>query len=302
MAQVQKAVIPVAGLGTRMLPATKAIPKEMLPIVDKPLIQYVVNEAVAAGIKEIVLVTHASKNAIENHFDTSFELEAQLENRLKRQLLDEVRSIVPKDVTVISVRQAEAKGLGHAIACARPVVGDNAFAVLLPDVLIDQYASDLKTTNLADMVKNFEETKASQIMVERVEWEDVSKYGVVDCLGADLQTGGTAKIDGMVEKPEVDAAPSNMAVVGRYVLPAEIWNLLEKTAPGAGGEIQLTDAIDELLKVQSVEAYRIVGHSHDCGNKLGYMKAQFEYGLHHQEIGSDLQAFLATQHTATEPA
>ncbi|WP_406828078.1 UTP--glucose-1-phosphate uridylyltransferase GalU [Microbulbifer sp. ARAS458-1] len=303
MQQVKKAVIPVAGLGTRMLPATKAIPKEMLPIVDKPLIQYVVNEAVAAGIKEIVLVTHASKNAIENHFDTSFELEAQLENRLKRQLLDEVRSIVPKDVTVISVRQAEAKGLGHAISCARPVVGDNPFAVLLPDVLIDQYASDLTASNLADMVKNFEASSASQIMVERVEWEEVSKYGVVDCLGADLQTGGTAKIDGMVEKPEVDAAPSNMAVVGRYVLPAEIWNLLENTAPGAGGEIQLTDAIDELLKQQSVEAYRIVGHSHDCGNKLGYMKAQFEYGLHHAEIGSSLKEFLGSQKSkTTEPA
>ncbi|WP_428820431.1 UTP--glucose-1-phosphate uridylyltransferase GalU [Microbulbifer sp. MCCC 1A16149] len=303
MAQVQKAVIPVAGLGTRMLPATKAIPKEMLPIVDKPLIQYVVNEAVAAGIKEIVLVTHASKNAIENHFDTSFELEAQLENRLKRQLLDEVRSIVPKDVTVISVRQAEAKGLGHAIACARPVVGENPFAVLLPDVLIDQYASDPKASNLADMVKNFETSSASQIMVESVAWEDVSKYGVVDCLGADLQIGGTAKIDGMVEKPEVDAAPSNMAVVGRYVLSAEIWSLLENTAPGAGGEIQLTDAIDELLKQQEVEAYRIVGHSHDCGNKLGYMKAQFEYGLHHAEIGSSLKAFLSTQNAKIgEPA
>ncbi|KUJ82436.1 UTP--glucose-1-phosphate uridylyltransferase [Microbulbifer flavimaris] len=295
MHQVKKAVIPVAGLGTRMLPATKAIPKEMLPIVDKPLIQYVVNEAVAAGIKEIVLVTHASKNAIENHFDTSFELEAQLENRLKRQLLEEVRSIVPKDVTVISVRQAEAKGLGHAISCARPVVGDNPFAVLLPDVLIDQYAADLSTSNLADMVRNFAATKASQIMVEAVEWDQVSKYGVVDCLGADLQTGGTAKIDGMIEKPEVDAAPSNMAVVGRYVLPAEIWSLLDTTQPGAGGEIQLTDAIDELLKQQTVEAYRIVGHSHDCGNKLGYMKAQFEYGLHHEEIGSSLKIFLSTQ-------
>ncbi|WP_105103513.1 UTP--glucose-1-phosphate uridylyltransferase GalU [Microbulbifer pacificus] len=298
MHQVKKAVIPVAGLGTRMLPATKAIPKEMLPIVDKPLIQYVVNEAVAAGIKEIVLVTHASKNAIENHFDTSFELEAQLENRLKRQLLDEVRSIVPKDVTVISVRQAEAKGLGHAISCARPVVGDNPFAVLLPDVLIDQYAADLKVSNLADMVRNFEATKASQIMVEPVAWSQVSKYGVVDCLGADLQTGGTAKIDGMVEKPEVDAAPSNMAVVGRYVLPAEIWGLLENTQPGAGGEIQLTDAIDELLKQQTVEAYRIVGHSHDCGNKLGYMKAQLEYGLHHPEIGKDLEALLTVKHSA----
>ena len=292
MSVVKKAVIPVAGLGTRMLPATKAIPKEMLPIVDKPLIQYVVSEAVAAGINEIVLVTHASKNAIENHFDTSFELEAQLENRLKRQLLEEVRSIVPKDVTVISVRQAEAKGLGHAISCARPVVGDSPFAVLLPDVLVDQYAADLTCTNLASMVRNFEQTGAGQIMVESVAWEEVSKYGVVDCLGADLQVGGTAKIDGMVEKPSVDAAPSNMAVVGRYVLPAKIWTLLEQTRPGAGGEIQLTDAIDELLKVQRVDAYRIVGHSHDCGNKLGYMKAQFEYGLHHEEVGAGLKEFL----------
>ncbi|MBN8430659.1 UTP--glucose-1-phosphate uridylyltransferase GalU [Microbulbifer salipaludis] len=300
MTAVKKAVIPVAGLGTRMLPATKAIPKEMLPIVDKPLIQYVVNEAVKAGIKEIVLVTHASKNAITNHFDTSFELEAQLENRLKRQLLDEVRAIIPRDVTVISVRQAEAKGLGHAIACARPVVGDNPFAVLLPDVLVDEYAADLTNTNLAAMVRNFEQTGASQIMVESVDWEDVSKYGVVDCLGADLKVGGVAKIDGMVEKPSVDAAPSNMAVVGRYVLPAEIWFLLDQTQPGAGGEIQLTDAIDELLKVQQVDAYRIVGHSHDCGNKLGYMKAQFEYGLHHPDIGAGLQEFLTKQKPRVE--
>lgn len=295
MTTVKKAVIPVAGLGTRMLPATKAIPKEMLPIVDKPLIQYVVNEAVKAGIKEIVLVTHASKNAITNHFDTSFELEAQLENRLKRQLLDEVRAIIPKDVTIISVRQAEAKGLGHAIACARPVVGDNPFAVLLPDVLVDEYAADLTSSNLAAMVRNFEATRASQIMVEPVEWAEVSKYGVVDCLGAELSVGGVAKIDGMVEKPAVDVAPSNMAVVGRYVLPAEIWGLLEKTAPGAGGEIQLTDAIDELLKQQAVEAYRIVGRSHDCGNKVGYMMAQLEYGLQHAEIGSELKKFLAVR-------
>jgi len=288
--KVTKAVIPVAGLGTRMLPATKAIPKELLPIVDKPLIQYVVNEAVAAGIKEIVLVTHASKSAIENHFDTSFELESQLESRLKRQLLDEVRSIVPAGVTVISVRQAEAKGLGHAIACARPVVGDNPFAVLLPDVLVDQYQSNLETDNLAAMVRNFHATGASQIMVEPVEWEDVNKYGVVDCLGAELNEAGTAKIDGLVEKPSVDAAPSNMAVVGRYLLPSSIWALLENTAPGAGGEIQLTDAIDELLRdescIEGVEAYRIKGMSHDCGNKLGYMKAQLAYAVKHPEIGA----------------
>ncbi len=285
---VTKAVIPVAGLGTRMLPATKAIPKEMLPIVDKPLIQYVVNEAVAAGIKEIVLVTHASKNAIENHFDTSFELEAQLETRLKRQLLEEVRSIVPDGVTIISVRQAEAKGLGHAILCAKPVVGDSPFAVLLPDVLVDQYQSDLTTHNLAAMVRNFKTTGASQIMVEAVAWEEVTKYGVVDCLGEELIEGGTARIDGMVEKPSVDAAPSNMAVVGRYVLPASIWSLLEQTQPGAGGEIQLTDAIDELLVGSEVEAYRIVGKSHDCGNKLGYMIAQIEYALAHEDVGEAL--------------
>ena len=174
---VQKAVIPVAGLGTRMLPATKAIPKEMLPIVDTPLIQYVVNEAIAAGIREIVLVTHASKNAIENHFDTSFELETQLEKRRKRQVLDQIRSIVPKGVTIISVRQAEAKGLGHAITCARSVVGDNPFAVLLPDVLVDQYYSDLSVDNLAAMVKRFEQTGTSQIMVEPVadDVEDVEE-------------------------------------------------------------------------------------------------------------------------------
>lgn len=301
MRTVKKAVIPVAGLGTRMLPATKAIPKEMLPIVDKPLIQYVVNEAIAAGITEIVLVTHASKNAIENHFDTSFELEAQLEKRLKRQLLDEVRAIVPTDVTVISVRQAEAKGLGHAIACARPVVGDYPFAVLLPDVLVDQYAADPKSQNLAAMVRNFNQNQLAQIMVEPVTWEDVSKYGVVDCLGTELTVGGTAKIDGMVEKPAVDAAPSNMAVVGRYVLPVEIWDLLEQTQPGAGGEIQLTDAIDQLLAEQTVEAYRIVGHSHDCGNKLGYMKAQLAYGLQHAEIGEGLSQSLASQ-KLTAPA
>lgn len=302
--QITKAVIPVAGLGTRMLPATKAIPKEMLPIVDKPLIQYVVNEAVAAGIKEIVLVTHASKNAIENHFDTTFELEAQLEKRLKRQLLDEVRAIVPSDVTVISVRQSEAKGLGHAILCAKPVVGDAPFAVLLPDVLVDQYQSDLRVHNLAAMVNRYQHTQAAQIMVEPVAWENVTQYGVVDCLGEELLEGGSAKISGMVEKPSVDAAPSNMAVVGRYVLPSSIWPLLAQTQPGAGGEIQLTDAIDELVAQSQVEAYRITGRSHDCGNKLGYMTAQVVYGLAHAEVGEGLANYLremmAGQHQRTE--
>lgn len=289
---VTKAVIPVAGLGTRMLPATKAIPKEMLPVVDKPLIQYVVSEAIAAGIKEIVLVTHASKNSIENHFDTSFELEAQLEKRVKRQLLDDVRAIVPDGVTVISVRQPYAKGLGHAISCARPVIGDAPFAILLPDVLVDQYNSNLSSENLAAMINNFSETGNSQIMVEAVPWDKVNKYGVVDCKGVELFGGGVAKIVAMVEKPEPDVAPSNMAVVGRYVVPPTIWDLLAKTPMGVGGEIQLTDALEELLHLEEVDAYRIMGKSHDCGSKLGYLQANISYALQHDELGKDLKEYL----------
>lgn len=191
-----KAVIPVAGLGTRMLPATKAIPKEMLPVVDKPLIQYIVNECVAAGIKDIVLVTHSSKNAIENHFDTSFELEAVLESRVKRQLLEEVKGICPPDVTVMQVRQGQAKGLGHAVLCARPMVGDEPFVVLLPDVLLDDATADLHKENLAKMLQRFDETGHSQIMVEPVPEEDVSKYGVVDCGGVVLEGGREHGYDG----------------------------------------------------------------------------------------------------------
>jgi UTP--glucose-1-phosphate uridylyltransferase len=292
---VSKAVIPVAGLGTRMLPATKAIPKEMLPVVDKPLIQYVVGEAIAAGIKEIVLVTHASKNSIENHFDTSFELEAQLEKRVKRQLLDEVRAIVPEGVTVISVRQSYARGLGHAISCARPVVGDEPFAILLPDVLVDQYKSNLVDENLSAMMNNFSRTGHNQIMVEAVPWENVSKYGVVDCGGQELISGSGAKIEGMVEKPDQDKAPSNMAVVGRYVVSPVIWDLLENTPMGVGGEVQLTDALEQLLHKETVEAYRIIGCSHDCGSKLGYMQANISYALQHSEIGTSLQQYLDSQ-------
>lgn len=291
--KVKKAVIPVAGLGTRMLPATKAIPKEMLPVVDKPLIQYVIEEAAAAGIKEIVLITHASKNAIENHFDTSFELEAQLESRLKRSLLAEIRSITPPGLTVISVRQAEAKGLGHAILCARPVVGDEPFAVLLPDVLIDNAACNLKQDNLAGMTKRFAETGHSQILVEQVPHDQIDKYGVVDCSGAQVAPGQTAPIKAMVEKPPVDEAPSDMAIVGRYVLSKTVWDLLAKTQPGAGGEIQLTDGLDALLSSETVEAYQLIGRSHDCGTKLGYMMANVIYGERHPDVGSSFKKFLA---------
>ncbi|MBY6018323.1 UTP--glucose-1-phosphate uridylyltransferase GalU [Ferrimonas balearica] len=289
---VQKAVIPVAGLGTRMLPATKAIPKEMLPVVDKPLIQYVVNETIAAGIKEIVLVTHASKNSIENHFDTSFELEATLEKRVKRQLLAEVQSICPPDVTVMSVRQPEAKGLGHAILCARPLVGDAPFAVVLPDVLLDETSCDLSRDNLAAMVQQYERTNASQIMVEPVPMERIASYGVVDINGHAIGPGDSAPIQAMVEKPAPSEAPSNLAVVGRYILSEAIWPLLEHTPPGAGGEIQLTDAIEQLLLENPVHAFAMQGRSHDCGCKLGYLSANVEYALRHAELGAPLKAHL----------
>ncbi len=293
-----KAIIPVAGLGTRMLPATKAIPKEMLPIVDKPLIQYVVNEAIAAGIKQIVLVTHSSKNSIENHFDTSFELEATLEARVKRQLLDEVRAICPPDVTILHIRQGEAKGLGHAIACARPCIGNNPFVVMLPDVLIDDAASDLSKDNLTDMINNFRATSNSQVMVEAVPDDQVNKYGIVDCAGKELAPGVAQAMVGMVEKPNLEDAPSNQAVVGRYVLSRAIWDILDNTPVGAGGEVQLTDAIAELMKDETVEAYSMIGKSHDCGSKVGYMLANMEYGLRHPEVKDAMESFMLKKQKA----
>ena len=290
--KVRKAVIPVAGLGTRMLPATKAIPKEMLPIVDKPMIQYIVNECIAAGITEIVLVTHSSKNAIENHFDTSYELESTLEKRVKRSLLDEVRSICPKHVTIMHVRQGVAKGLGHAVLCAKPLVGNEPFAVVLPDVLIDESSSDLTQENMAKMLSTFDDTGVSQIMVEPVPMELVSNYGVADVNGHKLKAGSSAKMTKVVEKPPQDEAPSNLAFVGRYILSASIWDMLEHTPTGAGDEIQLTDAIAMLMEKESVEAFHMTGKSHDCGSKLGFMMANVVYASRHPELGKDFKAFL----------
>ena len=290
--KIRKAVIPVAGLGTRMLPATKAIPKEMLPIVDKPMIQYIVNECIAAGITEIVLVTHSSKNAIENHFDTSYELESTLEKRVKRSLLDEVRSICPQHVTIMHVRQGVAKGLGHAVLCAKPLVGNEPFAVILPDVLIDDVECDLETENIAEMLRLFDENGESQIMVEPVPMDQVSNYGVADVNGHKLSVGAYAPMVQVVEKPPVDEAPSNMAVVGRYVLSAAIWDLLEQTPAGAGDEIQLTDAIAMLMAKETVNAFHMTGKSHDCGSKLGYMIANVEYAMRHPELGDRFKAYL----------
>lgn len=293
--KVKKAVIPVAGLGTRMLPASKAIPKEMLPVADRPIIQYVVNEIIAAGITEIVLVTHSSKNSIENHFDTSFELESILEQRVKRQLLEEIQSICPKGVTIMAVRQGEAKGLGHAIACARPIVGNHPFAVVLPDVMINDFDSNPKKDNLAEMVSLFEETKASQIMVDAVPEKDVSKYGVVDISGEELAAGESKPMKGMVEKPALEDAPSNLAVVGRYVLSSDIWDILEKTPIGAGNEIQLTDAIATLMDWEQVNAYLMKGSYFDCGDKLGYMQAFVEYSKRHKLLGEAFKDYLSNQ-------
>lgn len=287
---VKTAIIPVAGLGTRVLPASKAIPKEMMPVADKPVIQYVIEEAVAAGIEEIVLVTRWGKEAIENHFDTNFELEHQLDRKGKTAILNSVRNIVPDSVNITSVRQPSAMGLGHAVLCAKNSIGDAPFAVLLPDVLLldnPEYGNDLSR-----MVKNFEESSAAQIMVESVPEEKVESYGVVDCQGVQVDTGATAKIVGMVEKPPRDQAPSNLAVVGRYILPISTMDILATTPPGAGNEIQLTDAIVTLMGQSQVDAYLMSAESHDCGNKLGYLQANIAAGLRHPELGANLREHI----------
>ncbi|ARB45404.1 UTP--glucose-1-phosphate uridylyltransferase GalU [Alloalcanivorax xenomutans] len=284
MEKLSKAVLPVAGLGTRFLPASKSIPKEMVTVVDKPAIQYVVDEAIAAGIREIVLVNHASKPAIENYFDVNYELESTLEKKGKTALLQALRDIVPDDVRVISVRQGRPLGLGHAVMCAREVIGDQPFAVMLPDVLVDNYGQD--ETDLARMITRYQETGVSQIMVEAVPQDRVDQYGVV-ALGDEFPEAGHSKpMVGIVEKPKPEEAPSNLSVVGRYVLPARIFELLKNTAPGAGNEIQLTDAIAELMNEQSIEAYQMRGSTYDCGSKAGYLEATLQYGIRHPELGS----------------
>ncbi|ARJ43128.1 GalU regulator GalF [Pantoea alhagi] len=282
-----KAVIPVAGLGMHMLPATKAIPKEMLPIVDKPMIQYIVDEIVRSGIKEIVLVTHASKNAVENHFDTTYELEALLEQRVKRQLLSEVQSICPPGVTIMNVRQAQPLGLGHSVLCARPMIGDNPFVVVLPDVIMDESTADHLRYNLAAMVARFEETGHSQVLAKHMPGSDLSEYSVISTQEPLENEGSVSTITGFVEKPEhPETLHSDLAAVGRYVLSADIWAELEKTEPGAWGRIQLTDAIASLSQKQPVDACLMTGDSFDCGRKMGYMQAFVSYGLRNKQQGA----------------
>lgn len=285
---IKKAILPVAGLGTRFLPASKSIPKEMVTVVDRPAIEYVVREAVAAGIEQIILVTHSSKASIENYFDRNFELETTLENKKKFDLLKEITEILPPHVSVVSVRQPQPLGLGHAVLCAKAVVGDEDFAVLLPDVLVkdDQVENDL-----AKMIARFDATGASQIMVEAVPDNMVDQYGIVD-VAESPAVAESIVMQGIVEKPAVGTAPSNLSVVGRYVLPAKIMQLLENTPKGAGNEIQLTDAIAMLQETETVEAYRMKGQTFDCGSKLGYLKAVLHYGIDHPKLGEDFKTLI----------
>lgn len=283
------AIIPVAGLGTRMLPLTKAIPKEMLAIVDKPIIQYVVEECAAAGIKNIVLVTHSSKNTIEDHFDVSFELETTLEKRVKRQLLKEVQSITPPNISVMHIRQGKPLGLGHAVLTGKKIVGDRPFAVVLPDVLINRFDCDLNKSNLKSMVDRYMDTGHNQIMVEEVAKDQVHNYGIIDVDGVQIDSGDHAKVKDLVEKPDPEHAPSNLAAVGRYVFSPSLWESLEQTPIGVGDEIQLTDAIHLLLEREVVEAYKIVGKSHDCGSKLSYFATNLEYSLRSERYGEDFR-------------
>lgn len=288
--RIRKAVIPVANLATKMLPATKMFPKEMLPIVDKLLIQFIVNECIDAGIKEIILVTHSSKNVVENPFDKSFELETSLE---KRHILDNIKAKCPKGVTIVYLSQGEAKSLGHALLKARPIIRNEPFVVVLPDVILDEATADLKTENLAAMLTRYHDGGGySQIMVESVPIQQVSYSTVVDCGDVEFAPGDSNIISTIVEKPTAKDAPSNLALLGRYVLSGKFWDLLKNTPPGADDEIQLIDAIAILIEKETVEAFHITGKSYDCGSKLGYMKANVEYALRHPELGDEFRTYL----------
>ncbi len=285
--KLRKAVFPVAGMGSRFLPVTKASPKEMLPIVDKPLIQYAVEEAAAAGITEMVFVTGRNKRAIEDHFDKAYELETELEKKNKTTLLEMVRSVLPEGVRCIYIRQAEPLGLGHAVLCAQPVVGNDPFAVILADDLMDS-----QPPAMARMAEVFAREGASLLGVEEVPRDQTQSYGIVTI---DKMSGDLARIHSIVEKPKPAVAPSNLAVIGRYVLTPRIFDLLAAVTPGAGGEIQLTDAISALLAHEKVFAQRLPGRRFDCGSKLGYLQAMVEFGLRHPETGEAFARYLKSR-------
>ncbi len=282
---IKKAVFPVAGLGTRFLPATKANPKEMMPVVDKPLIQYAAEEAIAAGVKELIFVTSSSKRAIEDHFDKNYELESELEKRNKKDMLAIVRGVLPAGVSCVYIRQPEALGLGHAVLCAKDVVGNAPFAVILADDLIDDEGDGC----LAQMSAQYEKYQSSILGIEKVSPDETDKYGIIECEGFDNHIG---KVKAIVEKPKAKDAPSNLGVVGRYILTPKIFEMLEQTGKGAGGEIQLTDAIAKLLQQETVMAYLFKGRRYDCGSKMGYLQATVEYALKHPELQGEFMEYL----------
>lgn len=284
---VRKAVFPVAGLGTRFLPATKASPKEMLPIVDKPLIQYAVEEAASAGITEMIFITGRSKRAIEDHFDKAYELEAELEAKGKQELLQLVRSVAPSSINCIYIRQPEALGLGHAVLCARPAVGNEPFAVVLADDLMD--SADPHRSVIGQMVDEYRAHRASIVAVEDVPFDQTNKYGIVQ---SSPWGSRTERMTGIVEKPAIDQAPSTLAVVGRYLLTPRIFDILASQAPGKGGEIQLTDGIEKLLADEPVLAYRFQGTRFDCGSKQGYLQATVTLAKRHPEEGPAFSDWL----------
>jgi UTP--glucose-1-phosphate uridylyltransferase len=286
MKRITKAVFPVAGMGSRFLPATKVSPKEMMPIVDKPLIQYAVEEAVAAGITDMVFITGRNKRAIEDHFDKAYELEAELEMRGKKELLSIVREVTPSHINCIYIRQVEPVGLGHAVLCAKPVVQDEAFAVLLADDLIDGEPPITK-----QMVDVFKQHQCSILGVQNVPRENTRQYGIVSSVPL---SDNLEQVNGIVEKPKPEDAPTTLGVVGRYVLTPRIFDYLEKVQAGAGGEIQLTDGIAALMQEEKMLAYRFKGTRYDCGSKLGYLKAMVAYGLKHPEVCDEFAAYLKT--------
>ena len=284
---IKKAVFPVAGLGSRFLPATKAQPKEMLPIVDKPLIQYAVEEAVEAGITEMIFITGRNKRAIEDHFDKAYELEAELEAAGKQALLDLVRGVIPKNVNCMYIRQPMALGLGHAVLCAKPIVGDDPFAVLLADDFMQGERDGAGV--MAQMTATFAREQVSLLGVQDVPRAHTKQYGIVStaAYGERLE-----KVNAIVEKPAPEQAPSTLAVVGRYVLTPRVFSCLETIGKGAGGEIQLTDGIEALMQHEAVLAYRYQGRRFDCGSKLGYLQASVEIGLQHAETGAAFADWL----------
>lgn len=285
--QIKKAVIPAAGLGTRFLPATKAQPKEMLPIVDKPTIQYIIEEAVASGIEDILIVSGRGKRAIEDHFDKSYELEETLANKEKWDILEEVQNI-SQLANIHYIRQKEPKGLGHAIYCARRFIGKEPFAVMLGDDIVQTNGS---TPCLQQLINVFNQYKEAVVGVQKVSQEDVSKYGIISYGQEPLQES-VYSINNLVEKPRADQAPSNSAIMGRYILTPEILDILENQAPGAGGEIQLTDALNSLAKQQRILAYHFSGKRYDVGDKLGFIKATIDFGLEREELNKDLLSYL----------